>query len=113
MAPFDPATMVFGGFADQLDAAFGTSMGWIIGNLLLLVVAFGLIQALRNASDLIRYFEITNAKLTSWIGYTIATIIQHLIFISFGFPFIGAFLTAVSSTLLWKWTFDTLTPTDA
>ena len=58
MAPFDPATMVFGGFADQLDAAFGTSMGWIIGNLLLLVAAFGLIQALRNASDLIRYFEI-------------------------------------------------------
>ena len=113
MATFDPATMVFGGFADQLDAAFGASMRWFIGILLVLIIAFGLIQALRNASDLIRYFEITNAKLTSWFGYTIATIIQHLIFISFGFPFIGAFLTAVSSTLLWKWAFDTLTPTDA
>ena len=113
MATFDPASMVFGGFANQIDAAFGSSMGWIIGNLLLLVVVFGLIQAIRNALDLVKFFEITNTKVTSWIGYTIATIIQHLIFISFGFPFIGAFLTAISSTLLWKWTFDTLTPTDA
>ena len=46
MATFDPATMVFGGFADQLDAAFGASMGWFIGNLLVLIIAFGLIQAL-------------------------------------------------------------------
>ena len=113
MATFDPASMVFGGFTDQLDAAFGSSIGWFVGNLLLHAVVFGLIQALRNAFDMVEYFEITNVKITSWIGYTIATIIQHMIFISFGFPFIGAFVTAISSTLLWKWTFDTLTPTDA
>ena len=113
MATFDPASMVFGSFAGQIDAAFGSSMGWIVGNLLLLVVVFGLIQAIRNSFQIIEHFEITNSKITSWIGYTIATIIQHMIFFSFGFPFIGAFLTAISSTLLWKWTFDTLTPTDA
>ena len=113
MATFDPASMVFGSFADQIDAAFGSSMGWIIGNLLLAAVVFGLIQMIRNASDITKHFEITNKKITSWIGYTIATIVQHLIFISFGFPFIGAFLTAISSTLLLKWTLDTLTPTDA
>ena len=50
MATFDPASMVFGGFTDQLDAAFGSSIGWFVGNLLLLAVVFGLIQVLGTLS---------------------------------------------------------------
>ena len=51
MATFDPASMVLGSFAGQIDAAFGSSMGWIIGNLLLLVVVFGLIQVSETLSN--------------------------------------------------------------
>ena len=71
-----------------------------------------LILSMRKTSLLTKNFDISSAKITNFIGYSIATIIQYQIFIAFSFPVSGAIITAVTSTLLWKWTFDILTPTD-
>ena len=112
MATVDLATPLLGDFSTQLDVAFGPTFGWIFGHLIVLGMAGILIQSMRKTSLLSKNFEISSAKITNFIGYSIAFIIQYQIFITFSFPVSGAIITAITSTLLWKWTFDILTPTD-
>ena len=112
MATVDLATPLLGDFSTQLDVAFGSTFGWVFGHLIILGMAGILLQSMRKTSLLTKNFDISSTKITNFIGYSIATIIQYQIFIAFSFPVSGAIITAITSTLLWKWTFDVLTPTD-
>jgi len=112
MATVDLASPLLGGFSTQLEIAFGPTFGWIAGHLLILTVLAILIQSIRNSDLLVKNFEITSNKMSNFIGYSIFFAIQYQIFITFSFPISGAIITALSSTLLWKWTFEILTPTD-
>ncbi|MEC7142204.1 MAG: hypothetical protein VXW30_01320 [Candidatus Thermoplasmatota archaeon] len=112
MATVDLATPLLGDFGTQLDVAFGPTFGWIFGHLIILGIVGVLIQSMRKTTLLTKNFDITSAKITNFIGYSIAFIIQYQIFVTFSFPVTGAIITAITSTLLWKWTFDILTPTD-
>jgi hypothetical protein len=112
MATIDFATPLLGDFATHLEIAFGATMGWFVGHLIIVAIVVILIQSLRNGSLLVNRFEINSNRITNFIGYGIFFIIQYQIFISFSFPISGAFFTAAASTLLWKWTFETLTPTN-
>ena len=112
MATIDLATPLLGDFSTQLGVAFGPTFGWILGHLIIIGMAGILIQSLRKTTILSKNFEITSAKTTNFIGYSVAFIIQYQIFITFSFPVSGAIITAITSTLLWKWTVDILTPTD-
>ena len=112
MATVDLAAALLGDFSNQLETAFGPTFGWIIGHLIIIGMVGILIQSFRKTNLLRKNFEISSAKVTNFIGYSIAIIFQYQIFIAFSFPVSGAIITAVTSTLLWKWTFDILTPTD-
>ena len=112
MATVDFATPLLGDFSTQLELAFGTTFGWIAGHLIIVAFLVIIIQSLRNASLLANRFEINSNRIVNLIGYTIFFLIQVQIFISFSFPTSGAIITAASSTILWKWTFEILTPTD-
>lgn len=112
MASVDLATPILGEFGTQLDVAFGPSLGWFFGHLIILGIGGVLVQSMRKTTLLTKNFDISSAKVTNFIGYSIAFIIQYQIFIAFSFPVSGAIITAITSTLLWKWTFDILTPTD-
>ncbi|MFL2976330.1 MAG: hypothetical protein ACJZ49_02135 [Candidatus Thalassarchaeaceae archaeon] len=112
MATVDLATPLLGDFSNQLELAFGPTFGWFFGHLIILGMIAIIIQTMRKTTLLTKNFDISSAKITNFIGYSIATIIQYQIFITFSFPVSGAIITAITSTLLWKWTFDVLTPTD-
>ncbi len=112
MATIDFASPLLGDFAAHLEIAFGETIGWIVSHLIVLAIVVILIQALRNASLLANRFEINSNRIANFIGYGIFFIIQYQIFISFTFPTSGALITAAASTLVWKWTFETLTPID-
>jgi len=112
MATVDLATPLLGDFSTQLDLAFGSTVGWIFGHLIILGIVTILIQSLRKTTVLTKNFEISSSTITNFIGYGIAFLIQYQIFITFSFPISGAIITAATSTLLWKWTFDILTPTN-
>ena len=110
MATIDFASPLLGDFSIHLENAFGPTFGWLFGHLIILAILGILIQSLRNAPLLIREFEITSNFIANFIGYGIFFVVQYQIFLSFSFPVTGALVTAISSTLLWKLTFDTLTP---
>ncbi len=112
MATIDFATPLLGDFATHLGIAFGETIGWFVAHLIIVGIAVILVQSLRNAPLLVNRFEINSNRIANFIGYGIFFIIQIQIFISFSFPTTGAIFTAAASTLLWKWTFETLTPTD-
>ena len=83
MATVDLATPLLGDFSTQLDVAFGSTLGWIFGHLIILGMAGILIQSMRKTSLLSKNFDISSAKITNFIGYSIAFIIQYQIFITF------------------------------
>ena len=112
MATVDFATPLLGDFSTQLEIAFGPTFGWLVGHLIILGIIAILIQSLRNTSLLTKNLEISSNKIKNFIGYGIAFLIQYQFFVTFSFPISGAIITAISSTLLWKWTFDVLTPTN-
>ncbi|MBA45055.1 MAG: hypothetical protein CMB31_00510 [Euryarchaeota archaeon] len=112
MATVDFATPLLGDFSTQLEIAFGSTFGWLVGHLIILGIIAILIQSLRNTSLLTKNLEISSNKIKNFIGYGIAFLIQYQLFVTFSFPISGAIITAISSTLLWKWTFDVLTPTN-
>tara|TARA_B100000214_G_C23931092_1_gene610797 strand:- start:479 stop:820 length:342 start_codon:yes stop_codon:yes gene_type:complete len=112
MATVDFATPLLGDFSTQLEIAFGPTFGWLVGHLIILGIIAILIQSLRNTSLLTKNLEISSNKIKNFIGYGIAFLIQYQLFVTFSFPISGAIITAISSTLLWKWTFDVLTPTN-
>jgi biotin transporter BioY len=112
MATVDFATPLLGDFSTQLEIAFGPTFGWLVGHLIILGIIAILIQSLRNTSLLTKNLEISSNKIKNFVGYGIAFLIQYQLFVTFSFPISGAIITAISSTLLWKWTFDVLTPTN-
>ena len=112
MATVDFATPLLGDFSTQLGIAFGPTFGWLIGHLIILGIIAIIIQSLRNTSLLTKNLELSSNKIKNFIGYGIAFLIQYQLFVTFSFPISGAIITAISSTLLWKWTFDVLTPTN-
>ena len=112
MATVDFATPLLGDFSTQLGIAFGPTFGWLIGHLIILGIIAIIIQSLRNTSLLTKNLELSSNKIQNFIGYGIAFLIQYQLFVTFSFPISGAIITAISSTLLWKWTFDVLTPTN-
>ncbi len=112
MATVDFATPLLGDFSTQLGIAFGPTFGWLIGHLIILGIIAIIIQSLRNTSLLTKNLELSSNKIKNFIGYSIAFLIQYQLFVTFSFPISGAIITAISSTLLWKWTFDVLTPTN-
>ena len=112
MATVDFATPLLGDFSTQLGIAFGATFGWLVGHLIILGIIAIIIQSLRNTSLLTKNLELSSNKIKNFIGYSIAFLIQYQLFVTFSFPISGAIITAISSTLLWKWTFDVLTPTN-
>ncbi len=112
MATVDFATPLLGDFSTQLGIAFGPTFGWLIGHLIILGIIAIIIQSLRNTSLLTTNLELSSNKIKNFIGYSIVFLIQYQLFVTFSFPISGAIITAISSTLLWKWTFDVLTPTN-
>lgn len=112
MATVDFATPLLGDFSTQLGIAFGPTFGWLIGHLIILGIIAIIIQSLRNTSLLTKNLELSSNKIKNFIGYSIVFLIQYQLFVTFSFPISGAIITAISSTLLWKWTFDVLTPTN-
>jgi len=100
----DIASMVLGSFQDSLDGAFGSSLGWITGHLILVCAVALMALAIRNRDHVINQSGFSRDTLMDIAATTAATVVLSGIFVNtFGWPGAPALALALVSALSLRW----------
>tara|TARA_Y100001936_G_C15949779_1_gene599493 strand:- start:399 stop:725 length:327 start_codon:yes stop_codon:yes gene_type:complete len=100
----DLASPVLGDFQDSLDAAFGASMGWITGHLILAGALALVVLAIRNRDHIVNQSGFTRETLVDAAATTAATLVLFAIFANtFGWPTSPALVLALAAALSLRW----------
>ena len=100
----DLASPVLGGFQDSLDAAFGASVGWIAGHLIIVGSVALVVLAIRNRDHIVNQSGFSRDTIVDFSATTVATAILFAIFANtFGWPGAPALALAVVSALSLRW----------
>ena len=100
----DIASMVLGSFQDSLDSAFGTSLGWITGHLILAGAAALMVIAIRNRDHVINQSGFSRDTLVDITATTAATLVLSGVFVNtFGWSGTPALALALASALSLRW----------
>ena len=111
---FNPASLLFGEFTVLLAAVFGGFGGWLVGNLLLLGLITIIILAAINRATLRRQLNLSNKRLRWFTSLGICLLLQYFFYTSnLTFPPVGAFITALTMTVIISWSLETVAPISA
>ena len=100
----DLASPVLGSFQDSLDSAFGESMGWITGHLILVGAVALVALAIKNRDHVVNQSGFSRDTIVDISATVMATVILFSIFTNtFGWPGAPALALAVVSALSLRW----------
>ena len=100
----DIASSVLGGFQDSLDAAFGASMGWVIGHLILAGSVALIALAIRNRDHITNQSGFSRDTLVDMTATGAATLVLFAIFTNtFGWPLAPALAIGLAAALSFRW----------
>ncbi len=107
----DIASLLLGDFSYTLRVAFGGIAGWIIGHLIVVAIVSVIILAARDRVALREQLGLSQKRLGLLAALSLIFIAQHIIYsTTLGFPFVGAFVTALAATLFIGWSLETVAP---
>jgi hypothetical protein len=108
---FNPASLLFGEFIVTLAAVFGGFGGWLVGNLMLLGLVTVIILAARNRVSLAQQLNLSNKRLRWYATLGICLLLQYVFYTSnLTFPPVGAFITALTMTVIISWSLESVAP---
>ena len=100
----DIASIVLGGFQEDLVSAFGNSMGWAVGHLILLVTIGLLVLGLRERDHIINHSGFGQKQARYGIATLSLTIILYYVYTStFDFDPTASVAISVASSLSLRW----------
>lgn len=100
----DLASPVLGGFQDSLDGAFGASVGWVAGHLILVGAVALVTLAIRNRNQIVNQSGFSRDTLVDVAATGAATLLLVTIFTNtFGWPLAPALALALVSAMSLRW----------
>jgi hypothetical protein len=99
---------------DLYVAALGGTAAWWLGHLTVIGILAGIIWVAANWSDVAEGLNLSKMKIWSWLVFVGMTIGQTMIYMDqFGFPALGAFITALGASGFVWWSWYSLEPRKA
>ncbi|MEC7686068.1 MAG: hypothetical protein VYB47_00675 [Candidatus Thermoplasmatota archaeon] len=100
----DLASPVLGGFQESLDGAFGASVGWIAGHLILIGAVALVTLAIRNRDQIVNQSGFSRDTLVDVAATGAATLVLFAIFSNtFGWPQAPALTLGLVAALSLRW----------
>ena len=100
----DIASMVLGGFQDDLVLAFGDSMGWAVGHLILVTIAGLVVLGLRERDHIVNHSGMGRKQASDGMATLILAILLYYIYAStFEFDPTASVAISVTSALSLRW----------
>ena len=100
----DLASSVLGGFQDTLDAAFGASMGWVVGHLILVGALALIALAIKNRAHITNQSGFSRDTLVDVTSTGAATLLLVAMFTNtFGGPLAPALAIGLAAALSLRW----------
>ena len=100
----DLASPVLGSFQESLDGAFGASMGWIVGHLILVGAVALVTLAIRNRDHIVNQSGFSRDTVVDVAATGAATLFLFAIFTNtFGWPLAPALALALVSAMSLRW----------
>ena len=98
------ASIVLGEFQDSLASAFGSTIGWIVGHLIILIVLWLVTLGIRERDHLIKYSGMDTRMATESFTILIISIAIFWIYTtSFGFEAGPSIALAATTSLSLRW----------
>jgi hypothetical protein len=93
-----------GTFQDSIESAFGSSLGWIIGHLIVLFSTLSIIWVIQNRDHIARESGWGYPNLIDISVITLLTVTQYLVFVNLlNFPGTASWGLAIFSTMALRW----------
>ena len=100
----DLASLVLMGFQDDLVLAFGDTVGWLIGHLILLAALALAVVAVRERDHIINHSGFDRNAIWDALAVVILTLVQYVLFTStFGFDSAASMALAAVSSISIRW----------
>tara|TARA_B100000614_G_C14164525_1_gene334202 strand:- start:78 stop:404 length:327 start_codon:yes stop_codon:yes gene_type:complete len=100
----DLASPILGGFQDSLDVAFGTSLGWIAGHLMLVGAVALIALAISNRDHIVNQSGFSKETVVDIAATTAAILVLFSIFTStFDWPQTPALVLGIAAALSLRW----------
>tara|TARA_B100000900_G_scaffold339597_1_gene302121 strand:- start:1309 stop:1635 length:327 start_codon:yes stop_codon:yes gene_type:complete len=100
----DIASLFLGAFQDSIESAFGSSLGWIIGHLILLFFTVSIIWAIQNRDHIARESGWGYPNLIDISVITLITVTQYFVYSNLlDFPGAASWGLAIFWTMLLRW----------
>ncbi len=100
----DPASFVLAGFQDMIIDAFGTTLGWVVGNLILLFFTLFLIWIMQNRNHIANQSGWGYPNLMDISVIVFLTVLQYLVYVNLlDFPSTASWGLAVFWTFTLRW----------
>ncbi|HIE63498.1 MAG: hypothetical protein CXT72_01740 [Methanobacteriota archaeon] len=100
----DIASFVLCGFQDMIVSAFGSSLGWLVGHLIVLGLVCLTYKIFNNRQHIISQSPWDASTLKSIAIFIVLTAVQYYIFTNtFGFPTNESIGLAAVSSILIRW----------
>ena len=100
----DIASIVLAGFQDSIESAFGPSLGWLIGHIIVLFLILAIIWAIKNRKHIASESGWGYPNLIDISVITLLTVTQYLVFINLlNFPGTASWGLAIFSTMSLRW----------
>ena len=100
----DLASSVLGGFQDSLEAAFGASMGWVVGHLILVGALALIALAIKNRDHITNQSGFSRDTLVDVTSTGAATLLLFAMFTNtFGWPLAPALAIGLAAALSLRW----------
>jgi hypothetical protein len=100
----DIASLVLAGFQDDLVSAFGTSLGWIIGHMVVIFLALSIIWVIQNRNHIAKESGWGYPNLMDISVFVLLTVTQYLVYVNLlEFPNTASWGLAIFWTFTLRW----------
>ena len=100
----DIASLVLAGFQDTLVSAFGASLGWIIGHMIVLFLGLSIIWVIQNRNRIAKESGWGYPNLVDIFVIVLLTVLQYLVYVNLlDFPSTASWGLAIFWTFTLRW----------
>ncbi|MDP6328729.1 MAG: hypothetical protein QGG22_02790 [Candidatus Thalassarchaeaceae archaeon] len=100
----DIASLFLGTFQDSIESAFGSSLGWIIGHLIVLFFTLSIIWVIQNRDHIARESGWGYSNLIDISVITLITVTQYFVYSNLlDFPSTASWGLAIFWTMILRW----------
>ena len=105
----DVASMIMGDFQDSLVEVFGSSVGWLIGHIIVFGALSVVVLSIRNRDHIINESGYGRRNFTQALAVVGMTAIQYVVYTgNLGFPSTTSFVLALFGALSALWMINVL-----